>query len=70
MEKEKLIKTVKLAQKGDSDALNELFNAFYNDVYYFALKNVKDEDWPATSPRKPLWRLSTHWATSRSLRRL
>ena len=44
MEKEKLIKTVKLAQKGDSDALNELFNAFYNDVYYFALKNVKDED--------------------------
>ena len=44
MEKEKLVQTVKLAQKGDSDALNELFNAFYNDVYYFALKNVKDED--------------------------
>lgn len=44
MEREKLVKTVTLAQSGDSDALNELFNAFYNDVYYFALKNVKDED--------------------------
>lgn len=44
MEKEKLVQTVKLAQEGNSDALNELFNAFYNDVYYFALKNVKDED--------------------------
>ena len=44
MEREKLIATVTAAQNGDSDALNELFNAFYNDVYYFALKTVKDED--------------------------
>ena len=44
MEKEKLVRTVQLAQCGSSSALNELFNAFYNDVYYFALKNVKDED--------------------------
>lgn len=44
MEREKLIATVTAAQHGDSDALNELFNAFYNDVYYFALKTVKDED--------------------------
>lgn len=44
MEREKLIATVCAAQNGDSDALNELFNAFYNDVYYFALKTVKDDD--------------------------
>ncbi len=44
MEREKLIATVSAAQNGDGDALNELFNAFYNDVYYFALKTVKDDD--------------------------
>ena len=44
MEKEKLIQTVQLAQCGSSSALNELFNAYYNDVYYFALKTVKDTD--------------------------
>ena len=44
MEHDKLIRTVTAAQQGDSEALNELFNAFYNDVYYFALKTVKDEE--------------------------
>ena len=44
MERERLIATVTAAQNGDSEALNELFNAFYNDVYYFALKTVKDDD--------------------------
>lgn len=44
MEREKLIATVTAAQTGDSGALNTLFNAFYNDVYYFALKTVKDDD--------------------------
>ena len=44
MEREKLIATVTAAQNGDSDALNKLFNTFYNDVYYFALKTVQDED--------------------------
>ena len=43
MEREKLIQLVTAAQSGDSQALNELFNEFYNDVYYFALKTVKDE---------------------------
>ncbi len=43
MEREKLVPLVEKAQKGDSDALNKLFNEFYNDVYYFALKTVKDE---------------------------
>ncbi|MBO5912525.1 MAG: sigma-70 family RNA polymerase sigma factor [Clostridia bacterium] len=44
MEREQLVKLVTAAQNGDSGALNELFNAFYNDVYYFALKTVKDGD--------------------------
>lgn len=44
MEKEKLVSLVTAAQKGDSVAINELFNAFYEDIRYFALKTVKDED--------------------------
>lgn len=43
MEREQLISLVTAAQRGDPAALNDLFNAFYNDVYYFALKTVKDE---------------------------
>ena len=35
---------VTAAQKGEGEALNGLFEAFYNDVYYFALKTVKDSD--------------------------
>ena len=44
MEKEQLFLLVTRAQKGDSAAMDELFAAFYNDVYYFALKTVKDSD--------------------------
>lgn len=44
MEREKLISLVSAAQQGDGQAMNNLFNAFYNDVYYFALKTVKDDD--------------------------
>lgn len=44
MEREKLIALVIAGQKGDAEALNGLFDAFYNDVYYFALKTVKDPD--------------------------
>ena len=44
MEKETLVGLVTKAQQGDNDAMNELFNAFYNDLYYFALKTVKEED--------------------------
>ena len=43
MERDKLISLVTKAQQGDQDALNDLFNALYNDVYYFALKTVKDD---------------------------
>ena len=44
MEKEKLVSLVTAAQNGDNDAMNELFNAFYNDFYYFALKTVKNDE--------------------------
>ena len=44
MEKEKLVSLVSAAQNGDNDAMNELFNAFYNDFYYFALKTVKNDE--------------------------
>ncbi len=44
MEKELLVSLVTKAQQGDNNAMNELFNAFYNDFYYFALKTVKDDD--------------------------
>ena len=44
MEREKLIDLVQRAQKGDAEATEALFTAFYNDVYYFALKTVKDSD--------------------------
>lgn len=44
MEREKLVALVSAGQQGDPEALNALFEAFYNDVYYFALKTVKDQD--------------------------
>lgn len=44
MEREQLIALVTAAQQGKEEALNELFNTYYNDVYYFALKTVKDEE--------------------------
>ena len=40
MEKERLTSLVTSAQQGDNRALSELFDAFYNDVYYFALKTL------------------------------
>lgn len=43
MQKENLSFLVSKAQSGDSQALNDLFTETYNDVYYFALKTVKDE---------------------------
>lgn len=44
MKREQLILTVSAAQNGDSTALNDLFNAYYQNFYYFALKIVKDQD--------------------------
>lgn len=44
MEKEKLTSLVEKAQTGDPEAVQELFTACYDEVYYFALKTVKDPD--------------------------
>ena len=44
MEREKLIHLVQSAQAGNTDAMDALFSAYYNDVYYFALKTVNDPD--------------------------
>ncbi len=44
MEKEQLVSLVTKAQGGEAQALNCLFNEFYNDLYYFALKTVKDDE--------------------------
>lgn len=43
MEKEKLTSLVIKAKESDNQALNDLFTETYNEVYYFALKTVKDE---------------------------
>ena len=44
MEKEQLISLIGSAQSGNQDAINTLFGEVYNDIYYFALKTVKDSD--------------------------
>lgn len=44
MEKEKLVSLVRRAQTGETEAMDALFAEYYNDVYYFALKTVKDSD--------------------------
>lgn len=44
MEREKIITLVQQAQTGDTEAMESLFSACYNDVYYFAVKTVKDPD--------------------------
>ena len=44
MEKERLEQTVLKAQSGDADALNCLFEEYYQSIYYFVLKHVRRED--------------------------
>ncbi len=44
MEKTKITDLVIKSQKGDKDALTQLINEIYNDLYYYILKTVKDEN--------------------------
>lgn len=44
MEKEKLVSMVCAAQNGQNDALTEIYDAFYNDIYYYILKTVNDTE--------------------------
>ena len=44
MEKEQLIQLVIKAKAGDQTAMDGLFTACYNDIYYFALKTLKEQN--------------------------
>lgn len=42
--KEQLISIVTAAQRGEENAVSELYNAFYMDLHYYIMKTVKDPD--------------------------
>ncbi len=44
MAKDQYVNLVSAAQAGDKEAIDQLFNTFYGDVYYLALKTVKDDE--------------------------
>lgn len=44
IDKEQLISIVTAAQKGEENAVSELYNAFYMDVHYYIMKTVKDTE--------------------------
>ena len=54
MEKEKQIQLILALQKGDRSVADEFFSEIYNDVYYFALKTVKDDDLAADITQESL----------------
>ncbi len=54
MDYEKMLPLICRVQKEDPEAINELFGAIYNDIYYFALKTVKDPDLAADVTQEAL----------------
>ena len=44
MDNEKLVTLVRALQNGDNTGASTIYNVFYNDIYYFILKTVKDPD--------------------------
>ena len=44
MEKEKLVALVKGVQKGDDDALTQMYESFHDDLYYYIFKTVNDPE--------------------------
>ena len=44
MEKEKLVSMVCAAKNGENEAITEIYEAFYNDIYYYILKTVNDSE--------------------------
>ena len=54
MEKEVYVPLVIAAQKGEDQAINKLFIEIYNDIYYFALKTVKDAELAADITQETL----------------
>lgn len=54
MDKERQIELIRALQSGDTSVADEFFSEIYNDVYYFALKTVKDEDLAADITQEAL----------------
>lgn len=54
MKQEKIISLIPKVQKGDQSACDEFFGLIYNDVYYFALKTVNNEDTAADITQESL----------------
>ena len=44
MENEELIQLIKKAQSGDTEVFEQIFQSYYDKVFYFALKTVQDRD--------------------------
>ena len=44
VEKSKLVKLVTDVQKGDENAMTEMYNTFYDDIYYYIFKTVNDSE--------------------------
>ena len=44
MEREKLISLVQALQKGDAQAGGQLYDAFYQDIFFFIRKTVNDPE--------------------------
>lgn len=65
MERNEMIITVTRAQAGDNEALNTLLNEYYNSVYYFALKTVKDEHIAADITQETFVQVITYIGTLR-----
>lgn len=47
VDREKTIALVRGVQQGRNDAVTELYQAFYSDIYYFILKNVNNDTYLA-----------------------
>ncbi|MBE6608390.1 MAG: RNA polymerase sigma factor [Ruminococcaceae bacterium] len=44
MDRNKLVKLIIGVQKGDENAMTEMYNTFFDDIHYYIFKNVKDEE--------------------------
>lgn len=59
MNNEKMTNIVEKAQKGDQNALNELANECYADIYYYVLKTVKNPDIAADATQETFVEIMT-----------
>ncbi len=59
MNNEKIIQLVTKAQNGDKNALNDLVNECYSDIYYYILKTVKNPDTAADATQETFMEIMT-----------